>query len=117
MTLVNVKAWCGVVGLRVLAASCVILFLLRSEPVAQQQTSMRADTMVIRAKVYKVNEKQPWAEALAIRGNKIVAVGSDREIERYRDSSTRVIDAGGRLVLPGFEDCHIHFMDGSLGLV
>jgi predicted amidohydrolase YtcJ len=68
------------------------------------------------ARIYTVNEKQPWAEALAIRGDRIVAVGSDKEIEAYRGSSTQVIDAAGRLVLPGFEDCHIHFMDGSLGL-
>jgi predicted amidohydrolase YtcJ len=76
-----------------------------------------ADAVVIHGHIYTVNEKQPWAEALAIRGARIVAVGSDAEIAAYRGSQTRVIDAGGRLVLPGFEDCHIHFMDGSLGLV
>src|SRR5439155_1410020 len=51
-----------------------------------------------------------------IRGERIVAVGSDKEIAAFRGSSTQLIDAAGRLVLPGFEDCHIHFMDGSLGL-
>jgi predicted amidohydrolase YtcJ len=76
-----------------------------------------ADTIVIHAKVYTVNEKQPWAEAIAIRGGKIVAVGRDSEIDAFRGTSTKVIDASGRLVLPGFEDCHIHLMDGSMGLV
>ena len=80
------------------------------------QTSAPADKIVVHARIYTVNEKQPWAEAVAIRGDRIVAVGSDKEIEAYRASSTQVIDAAGRLVLPGFEDCHIHFMDGSLGL-
>ena len=76
-----------------------------------------ADSVVVNAKIYTVNPRQPWAEALAIRGDKILAVGSNREIARYRASSTRYIDAKGRLVLPGFTDCHIHFMEGSLGLL
>jgi predicted amidohydrolase YtcJ len=76
-----------------------------------------ADSIVIHGKIYTVNEKQEWAEALAIRDGRIVAVGKNAEIEALRGASTRVIDAQGRLVLPGFEDCHIHFMDGSMGLV
>ena len=76
-----------------------------------------ADSVVANAKIYTVNPQQPWAEALAVRGEKILAVGSTREINRYRGPNTRVIDAQGRLVLPGFTDCHIHFMEGSLGLL
>src|SRR5258708_33323453 len=75
-----------------------------------------ADRIVTHARIYTVNEKQPWAEALAIRGERIVAVGTDKEIAAFRGGSAQVIDAAERLVLPGFEDCHIHFMDGSLGL-
>jgi predicted amidohydrolase YtcJ len=67
--------------------------------------------------VYTVNDQQPWAEALAIRGDKIVAVGSAKEIAAYRGPATKVIDAVGRLVLPGFTDCHSHFLDGSLSLL
>ena len=81
-----------------------------------QTTTVPADEIVVHARIYTVNEKQPWAEALAIRGEKIVAVGTEHDIDAYRGTSTKVIDATGRLVLPGFEDCHIHFMDGSLGL-
>ena len=76
-----------------------------------------AGSVVVNAKIYTVNPRQPWAEALAVRGEKILAVGSAREIDRYRGPNTRVIDAQGRLVLPGFTDCHIHFMEGSLGLL
>lgn len=75
-----------------------------------------ADTVLIHARVYTVNARQPWAEAIAIRREKIVAVGSANEIEPYRGRATKVIDAGGRLVLPGFTDCHIHFLDGALSL-
>jgi predicted amidohydrolase YtcJ len=63
-----------------------------------------------------LDSKQPWAQALAIRGDKIVAVGDDASVGKFRGHDTKVIDAGGQLVLPGFVDCHIHFMDGSLSL-
>ncbi|MBI3664431.1 MAG: amidohydrolase [Acidobacteria bacterium] len=72
--------------------------------------------MITNAKIYTVNPQKPWAEALAIRGDKIVAVGSAAEIERYRGPATRVIDAKKHLVLPGFTDCHIHFVSGSISL-
>ena len=94
----------------------VATFGLAASSSTGQTTTAPADEIVVHARIYTVNEKQPWAEALAIRGEKIVAVGTDHEIDAYRGTSTRVIDAAGRLVLPGFEDCHIHFMDGSLGL-
>jgi predicted amidohydrolase YtcJ len=75
-----------------------------------------ADTIVVHGRVYTENPKQPWAQAVAIRGSKIVAVGDDPEIERMRGMGTKVINAGGKLVLPGFVDCHIHFFEGSIKL-
>ena len=75
-----------------------------------------ADIVLTHARIYTVNPKQAWAEALAVRGGKIVAVGTESEISAYRGASTQVVDAGGRLVLPGFTDCHVHFVDGSIGL-
>ena len=86
-------------------------------PNAAQTPPAAADSVVVNARIYTVNSRQPWAEALAVRGDKILAVGSVREIVRYRGANTRVIDAQGRLVLPGFTACHIHFMEGSLGLL
>lgn len=75
-----------------------------------------ADIIVIHGRVYTQNPKQPWAQAVAIQGGKIVAVGDDATIEKMRGMGTKVINAGGKLVLPGFTDCHIHFLDGSLSL-
>jgi predicted amidohydrolase YtcJ len=83
---------------------------------AQSSKAVPTDTIVLHGRVYTENAKQPWAQAVAIRGAKIVAVGSDAEIEKMRAVGTKVIDAAGRLVLPGFVDSHIHFMDGSLSL-
>lgn len=83
---------------------------------AQSKGAAVADTVVLHGKVYTLNAKQPWAQAVAIRAEKIIAVGTDAEIEKFRASGTKVIDAAGQLILPGFVDCHIHFLEGSLGL-
>jgi predicted amidohydrolase YtcJ len=93
-----------------------LLLIAPNAILAQWPKSPAVDTIVLHGKVYTLNVKQPWAQAIAVQGGKIVAVGSDDEIEKLRGSGTKVIDAGGRLVLPGFTDCHIHFMDGSLSL-
>ena len=95
-----------------LLATVLIAFFFIAPAVAEAP----ADAVLINARIYTVNSKQPWAEALAIRDGSIVAVGSAGQIAPYRGPKTRVIDAEGHLVLPGFEDCHIHFMEGSLGL-
>src|SRR6266498_5359382 len=58
----------------------------------------------------------PTAEALAIKGNRIVAVGSTKEIREMAGPNTRVIDAGKKDVLPGFNDAHVHFLGGGFQL-
>lgn len=75
----------------------------------------KADTILRHAKVCTLDRSRPWAEAVAIKGDRILAVGGD-ELAALRGERTAVIDAGGRLVLPGFVDCHVHFTSGSLGL-
>jgi predicted amidohydrolase YtcJ len=94
-----------------------IVFGLSSQASAQDNVQPgQAETIVWHARVYTANTKRPWAEAVAIRGTMILAVGSNKEIETYRGVSTKMIHAEGHFILPGLEDCHIHFMDGSLGL-
>ena len=75
-----------------------------------------ADTIIARGKVYTGNSERPWAQAVAIHAGKIIAVGDESTVFKLRYAGTEVIEAGGRLVLPGFVDCHIHFLDGSLSL-
>ncbi|HXL21206.1 MAG TPA: amidohydrolase [Candidatus Dormibacteraeota bacterium] len=102
---------------RLLVAAAAFLLLCAIESSRAQGKHVEvAETVVLHGKVYTVNSKQPWAEAVAIRSGKIVAVGGDAEILKLRGDGTKVIDAGGRLLLPGFVDCHIHFLDGSLSL-
>src|SRR5437868_9609888 len=69
-----------------------------------------ADVIITHARVYTVNAKQQWAEAVAIRQRRIVAVGAARDVERLRGPRTESIDGQGRPVLPGLFDSHIHFM-------
>jgi len=96
----------------------LLSLLLTALPVLAQQSARvaPADIIVQHAKVFTADEKHPWAQSVAIYKGKIVAVGSDDQVTRMRGIGTRMIDAGGKVVLPGFTDCHIHFLDGSLGL-
>src|SRR5438067_6260159 len=75
-----------------------------------------ADVIIINATIHTMNRNQPTADAVAILGNRIVAVGSTKEIQRLSGSNTRVIEAKGQLVLPGFNDAHVHFMSGGFQL-
>jgi predicted amidohydrolase YtcJ len=78
--------------------------------------SLTADLIIINANVHTMDLKRPAASAMAILGNRIVAVGANDEIEQLAASTTRVIDARGQLVLPGFNDAHVHFMSGGFQL-
>lgn len=67
-----------------------------------------AEVAILNAKVITLDSKNPRAEALAIKNGKIVAVGSNKEICRYVNDRTRIVDAEGKTVVPGFVDCHVH---------
>lgn len=75
-----------------------------------------ADLIVTNARVYTVNAAQPWAEAVAVQDGRIIAAGKMQDIAKFKSAKTQVLDAGGRVVLPGFTDCHVHFMSGSISL-
>jgi predicted amidohydrolase YtcJ len=81
---------------------------------AQRDDDGPVDLIVHNARVYTADDDQSMAEAVAIRGNQILRVGSNREINRLRRPQTTVIDAGGAAVLPGFNDSHVHFIEGGL---
>jgi predicted amidohydrolase YtcJ len=81
-----------------------------------QPKSLQADVVLIHARIYTVNPKEPWAQAMAAREGKIIAVGSDKAIAAYQGSSTKIIDAKERMVLPGFVDAHVHMMAGAAQL-
>src|SRR5260221_12180286 len=72
------------------------------------------DLIIHNARVYVADDLGTIAEAVAIRGNKILKVGGEREIMRYRRPQTAVIDAKGAAVLPGFDDAHVSLVAGGL---
>src|SRR5437773_12041764 len=83
---------------------------------ANGQSKPSATLIVTNAIVYTVDKQCPKAEAVAVIGDRIVAVGSRAEIEAWRGAQTKVIDASGKLVLPGFNDAHVHFIQGGAQL-
>ena len=71
-------------------------------------TSNTPTVVIVNGKLFTADSAHPWAEALAIRDDRITAVGTNDEIRKLASKETRVIDAGGRVVVPGFNDAHDH---------
>ncbi len=67
-----------------------------------------ADLIFRNARVYTANDKQPRAQAIGIKGNKILFVGSDNDAKKFMASNTRIVDLKGATVFPGFTDAHMH---------
>jgi predicted amidohydrolase YtcJ len=101
------------------ATSSVAVAMASSVPVLwspsrAQQAEVPPDLIVHNAKVTTLQSSQPEAQAFAVRGERIVAVGGNAEIMGLRARSTRLIDAGGRRVIPGLNDNHLHLVRGAL---
>src|SRR3546814_5329054 len=87
-------------------AALVLAIAGGAAPLAAQQRAS-ADMILTNARVYTVEARQPWAEAVAIQDGRIVAVGSEAQVGTLRTAATRVVEVGGRLVLPAFGDAHV----------
>ena len=83
---------------------------------AQREDDGPVDLIVINGKVYASDGGGDLAEAVAVRGNKVIRVGSNREIQRLKRAQTTVIDAKGGAVMAGFNDAHAHLINGGLSL-
>ena len=71
------------------------------------------ELVLINADIRTMDPHFPRVSALAVRHGRVAALGSDGDIRALAGAGTRIIDAGGRLVLPGFHDTHIHVQDGG----
>lgn len=95
------------------AALYFLLSAILSVPVEAQ---IVADTVFVHGKIWTENPQQPEAEAIAILGNHIASVGSSEDILKLTGPATKVIDLGGKRVVPGFNDAHVHFVSGGTSL-
>lgn len=73
-----------------------------------------ADTIYVNARIYTVNDSATWAQALAVRDGKIVALGNEADVRAAAGDDTRVVDVGGRMLMPGIHDTHIHPSDAGV---
>ena len=79
----------------------------------KQNTSEQADLVIRNARVYTADSQHPWADAVAVKGDRIAWVGDDSGAQAKIGPSTRVIDAAGKMLLPGFIDSHFHVLLGG----
>jgi predicted amidohydrolase YtcJ len=95
-------------------ATLILICIMGSKLLAQSNPA--ADLVIANATVWTVDKAHPTAQAVAVLRDRIVAVGSNADVDVWRGHDTKVIDAGGKLVLPGFNDAHVHFVSGGLQL-
>jgi len=105
-----------IVGTLALAIACAV-----TSPAAAQRTQPAGPVTlaVVNAKVWTGDPRRPWADAVAVRGDRIAAVGSSAEVKKLAAGAAgraRVLDARGQLLVPGFIDAHVHFVDAGFGL-
>ena len=92
----------------------VLAALLVSAYSFSQTSAQHADRIFVNGKVWTEEDSQSQAQALAISGDKIIAVGTNQQIKALAASDTAIIDLQGRLVVPGFQDTHLHFPGRSV---
>jgi predicted amidohydrolase YtcJ len=90
--------------------------LLVGSIAAGVQSNPAADLIITHSKIWTVDPARPEAQAVAILRDRIVAVGTDAEVSVWRGPQTKIIDAGGKLILPCFNDSHVHFVTGGAQL-
>jgi predicted amidohydrolase YtcJ len=96
---------------------CFVTVILLITAVSCKTVNHQPASMIItNARIWTGNPGQPYAKAMAVSGDTIVAVGSNSEAMKYRADSTTMLDMQGRFVTPGFIDSHVHMLQGGLDL-
>ena len=90
--------------------SALFLFSLCANLIAYAQTG-NADLVVTNANIRTMDAKRTIAKSVAVLNGKIIAIGSDADTKPFVGANTRIVDAGGKTIIPGFNDAHVHFME------
>jgi predicted amidohydrolase YtcJ len=96
-----------------LAVAVWLAAIAGAEQPADASATGPADLIVTNARVYTMDSKRPTASAFAVRDGRFVAVGDETTVQRLRGDRTRSIDAGGRALIPGLNDSHLHAIRGG----
>ena len=72
-----------------------------------------ADVVLVGGRIFTAGSERPWARGLAVRGERLVAIGTDARVEAWSGRRTRVVDLNGRIVVPGFVDAHAHMAESA----
>ena len=105
-----------VLALALTAVAGVAVAAADNEGASRPQAEEPADLVFRSGDVYTVDAARTWASAVAVTGNRIVYVGSDAGVEAFVGPETRVVDLDGRMLMPGFQDSHLHPSGQSLDL-
>lgn len=92
----------------------LITLVIMASISCSKNTNSSADLILKNARVWTMNPEQPWAQALAVKNGLLLTVGENSEVLDYQNANTEIIDAQGKLVVPGFIDSHVHFITGVL---
>lgn len=79
--------------------------------------NLEADLLVTNATIWTGNPESPKAEAMAIKGDSILAIGSFKDLEKFKGESTEILDVNGNFITPGFIDAHVHLLMGGNSLL
>jgi predicted amidohydrolase YtcJ len=103
--------------IRRLVRATLTAAFVASTLVAPMRAAEKADRIFINGRVWTGEPGKPLSEALAVRAQTILAVGTTAQIQKHKEKETNVVDLKGRFVYPGFGDGHLHLMLGSLSLI
>jgi predicted amidohydrolase YtcJ len=99
------------------ATPCAIrpfIVLAHARSLHDHRSQRDPDLILLNGKFHTVDKQNPIAEAVAIGGGKFIEVGSAADVMRLKQATTQVIDLGGRTVIPGLNDSHLHLIRGGL---
>jgi len=102
--------------MKILAVLIAILLAMLTSTAHANEAALAPEIIILNASIHTMDPAQPTASAVAISGNRIAALGPTAEIRALAGPRTRIIDAAGKTVLPGFNDAHVHFLIGGFSL-